>query len=196
MIVHCKTCESKMDCEVLASFQKRDHPSELPVKYSFVKCKRCKSPILVGQEDLGGPIGLDSPFVLYPPEDKIVDPNLPDSIRKAFNEALTCFTSRAYLGTALLCRRTLEMICHDHKSKKRTLASQLKDMKDNGIIDVRLFDWAEALRVSGNEAAHSADVNIGQEDAQDLVDFTHALLEYVYTYRDKYNTFMERKGKK
>ena len=68
-------------------------------------------------------------------------------------------------------------------------------MKTKGIIENRLFEWAEALRISGNEAAHDVQVTISPQDAKDIVDFTDALLEYVFTFRDKFNEFLERRKK-
>ena len=66
-------------------------------------------------------------------------------------------------------------------------------MKEKGIIENRLFEWADALRISGNEAAHGVNSNISSQDAKDILEFTHALLEYVFTFQEKFEEFKEWK---
>jgi hypothetical protein len=55
-----------------------------------------------------------------------------------------------------MCRKTLEGVCSEHGVKSGTLAAQLKKLKENGVIEGRLFEWADALRTIGNEAAHES----------------------------------------
>jgi hypothetical protein len=76
------------------------------------------------------------------------------------------------------------------------LVSSLKELKDKGVIENRLFEWADALRISGNEAAHDVTVTISPEDARDILEFTNALLEYVFTFRDKFEEFKKRRSAK
>jgi len=95
-----------------------------------------------------------------------------------------------------MCRKTLEGICVEHKIKERNLANSLKKMKDQGIIESRLFEWADTLRISGNEAAHDLDVTVASDDARDIMEFTNALLEYVFSFKDKYEQYKKRQEKK
>jgi hypothetical protein len=97
---------------------------------------------------------------------------------------------------AIMCRKTLEGICSAHGVKTSgSLAVQLKKLKDNGTIENRLFEWAEALRTTGNEAAHGVELVISAQDAQDTLEFTDALIQYVFTYRDKFEAFKNRRAK-
>ena len=93
-----------------------------------------------------------------------------------------------------MCRKTLEGICAEHSTTGRSLVSSLKELKDKGIIENRLYEWAEALRISGNEAAHDVNVTTSAADAKDLIEFTNALLEYVFTFRDKFEEFKTRRA--
>jgi hypothetical protein len=67
-------------------------------------------------------------------------------------------------------------------------------MKETGVIENRLYEWADALRISGNEAAHDVSTNVSREDAKDILEFTHALLEYVFTFQERFEQFKERRG--
>ena len=62
------------------------------------------------------------------------------------------------------------------------------------IIENRLYEWADALRISGNEAAHGVKLQISQKDAKDILEFTHALLEYVFTFQEKFDQFKSRQS--
>jgi AbiV family abortive infection protein len=78
-----------------------------------------------------------------------------------------------------MCRKTLEAICAEHAIRARNLAGALTEMKERGLIEGRLFEWADTLRIAGNQAAHNVAANVTGEDARDLLEFTEALLEYV-----------------
>ena len=58
------------------------------------------------------------------------------------------------------------------------------------------YEWADALRISGNEAAHDISVTVSSDDSRDVIEFTKALLEYVFTFRDKFEEFKKKTIKK
>ncbi len=93
-----------------------------------------------------------------------------------------------------MCRKTLEGICAAHGIEERNLSASLKKMKEQALIDDRLFEWSDALRVVGNEAAHGVKVAISQADAKDAIEFTNAILDYLFSYRDRFEKFKKRRG--
>lgn len=66
-------------------------------------------------------------------------------------------------------------------------------MQEKGIVEKRLYEWADALRLVGNEAAHDVERPVSSEDATDTLDFTRALIEYVYAYQEKFTAFRKRR---
>ena len=191
MLLECKYCEAVVDAKLLSSYDYCDEEMDVPIKYSFLRCPKCSSPFLAYQE--GNEEGWDEPSRLFPIQDKQVNPFFPEPIRNAYKEALACLKSKSYTAAAIMCRKTLEGICCVHGIKAKNLSLGLKEMKSKGVIESRLFVWAEALRISGNEAAHDVQVTILAQDAKDIVAFTDALLEYVFTFRDKFKEFKERR---
>jgi len=192
MLVECQNCEATVDGDVVASYQDFDEESGMSGKYSFLKCPRCSRPFIMLQVDEGP--GWEEPERLYPPKETSISAAVPNAIRSAYEEARTCFRGKAFTAAAIMCRKTLEGICEEHKITGRNLADSLKQMKDQGIIERRLYEWADALRISGNEAAHSVNVTISAQDARDILEFTNALLEYVFTFQDKFEQFKKRRG--
>ena len=91
-------------------------------------------------------------------------------------------------------QETLEGIAEENKITVRNLAAALKEMKEKGIIENRLYEWADTLRISGNEAAHGVNLQVSQQDAKDILEFTQALLEYVFTFQEKFEQFKKRQS--
>ncbi len=85
-------------------------------------------------------------------------------------------------------------VCAAHGVEERNLSASLKKMKEQTLIDDRLFEWSDALRVLGNEAAHGVKISISQPDAKDTIEFTNAILDYLFSYRDRFEQFKKRRG--
>jgi hypothetical protein len=76
-----------------------------------------------------------------------------------------------------------------------SIASGLKKLKDDGVIDNRLYEWGEALRKHRNLGAHATTVKVSKEDARDLLDFSIAICEYIFVLNAKSQRFQERQKK-
>ncbi|WP_353055935.1 DUF4145 domain-containing protein [Alcaligenes faecalis] len=104
-----------------------------------------------------------------------------------------CFKARAYSACAVMCGRAIEGVCKNHDAKTRTLAAGLKKLKEDGVIDSRLFSWGEALRENRNLGAHATTEKVSKDDAQDLLDFSIAICDYVFVLNEKWERFQNRK---
>ncbi|MET7729639.1 DUF4145 domain-containing protein, partial [Streptomyces mirabilis] len=90
-------------------------------------------------------------------------------------------------------RRTLEGLCIEQGTQKKALFQALQELRDNGKIEGRLFDWAQALRVLGNQGAHFSEESVRREDAADALSLAEALLNYIYVFTAKYEEFQNRR---
>jgi hypothetical protein len=91
-----------------------------------------------------------------------------------------------------MCRRTIQGLCVHFKAKGDNLAKQLASLQHDGTIDPRLREWADALRLAGNDAAHDVTLTTLREDAFDQVEFTRAILEHVFTFSEAFKRFKDR----
>jgi hypothetical protein len=87
----------------------------------------------------------------------------------------------------------LEATCADQGVTKRTLAESLKELKDKGLINGMLADWADALRVLGNEGAHYTGTSVDREDAEDALDFAEAFVDYLYVLSLRFERYKSRR---
>jgi hypothetical protein len=192
MLLDCENCSARIDAEVLHSYVVSDDSSLISFRYSLARCPQCSSPLLASQQE--GIEEWEAPDLLYPSADSPLSDALPRTIRTAFEEARSCFRAKAYTATAIMCRKTLEGICRAHGIEERTLKGAIAKLREKGVIERSLFEWADALRDSGNEAAHDVNVMVAAQDASDMVEFTHALIEYVFTFQERFEAFKQRRA--
>lgn len=165
-----------------------------PMEWTLVQCRHCLMPSLEAREDYGDGFEMDEPIFVYP-EPRRLNPRIPMTLRKEWEEAKVCFEAKAYAACAVMTRRTLEGTCEDLGVKERTLAKALKKLKEKGLIDGMLAEWAKALRLAGNRGAHFTGEVVSREDAENSLAFTEALLDHVYVLRKRFEDFRQRLDK-
>lgn len=117
---------------------------------------------------------------------------IPEAARRDIKDAQKCLSHGIYSAAAVLCGRALERLIKE-KAGANMIGKGLAELKNKGVIDERLFSWAEVLRKERNIGAHASDVDTTKENAQDIVDFTIAIFDYVYTLSEKYDRYIARK---
>lgn len=197
LIVDCPHCETSVAAGLIAEAE--DHSDEdFDFKYQLVSCPRCGEVLLTVREHVQ--VGddeweWDKPVRVYPPRDKTLSYQVPASIRDAFDEATRCFRARCFTAATIMCRKALEGVVQERGSKERNLSASLKELHQTGVIDDRLFEWSELLRVTGNDAAHGVDVQVPREDAEDALHFTEAIADYIFVFRARFDRFKARRDK-
>ena len=166
-----------------------------PAEFALVQCshKSCQHPIVQVREDYGQGFDDDEPGIFYPSPRRL-NWTVPEALRDEFSEARKCFDAKAYRATVVMVRRTLEGTCKDQGSNKKTLASSLVELKDQGKIDGMLAEWANHLRVIGNIGAHFTDKSVSAQDAEDALDFAEALIDHLYDLRPRFENFKARQS--
>ena len=172
----------------------RDHTehASLPVEHALVQCNVCNEVSVQTREDFGEGFEDDSPVIVYPAPRRL-SWNVPGPLRHEFEEAQTCFSSKAYEATAVMVRRVLEGTCKENGVNERTLATSLKKLRECGLIDSTIAEWADALRLVGNEGAHYTGRQVSRPDAEDALAFAEALLDHIYVLRLRFVEFAKRR---
>lgn len=192
MVTECPSCGKRVDGQAIGQYEYHDPGEGAPCRITLLRCARCHHPIVAREEERWTGMW-SNPETVYPHQVDDINPDLPEHLRSMCREARACYRAGAPTASALMCRKTLEGICVEHGITERNLAASLKRAKEAGLIDGRLYEWADELRVAGNEAAHDVTADFSGEDARDLLEFTEALLEYVFTFRDRFDRFQQRR---
>jgi Domain of unknown function (DUF4145) len=204
LLANCEHCEATVAGVVEGSYQRYIDGPDCSYKWSLLKRPSCQSPILVAQDDEDARYMEEpdepwsKPKRLYPlMSDRQLGFAVPEPIRAAFAEARACYTeARAHTACAIMCRKVLEGICESHGATGGNLAQRLKQLSESGQLDKRLFEWTDAVRLVGNEAAHDVNITVSREDAGDLLDLAEAVAEYLYTIKEKFEAFNKRRSAK
>ena len=166
-------------------------------QYAFLQCSECLDPLVQVKESESEPPDdwEDEPASFLYPAPKRLSSGIPEELREGYDEAVRCFLAGAYSGASVMVRRTLEGTCADQGAKSTVLGMQLRQLRSDGKIDGMLAEWADMLRVVGNEGAHFTGTKMSREDAEDALAFAEALLDHLYVLRRRFDEFTARRAK-
>jgi hypothetical protein len=126
--------------------------------------------------------------VTYPPERLDFDStNIPASITKALEEAISCHANECFIAAAIMVRKTLEELCHVRAATGSNLKERIRNLGTSVLLPRELLDGLDDLRLLGNDAAHieSQEFNtVGKEEVEIGIEFAKEVLKAVYQYSE------------
>jgi len=169
-----------------------------------VICGTCNSLSLRGGFLFGPGHGAETPAVaanLYPtgpelaPPWHTVSPNdpIPAAVLDSYHDAwpLRALNPGAFANQI---RRCLEFICHDQNAEGKSLADQLGNLSERGILPAELVQVAGLLRQIGNIASHADAKRIDRWDAELVDELFRTIIRYVYIAPALVRRMRERLG--
>lgn len=193
VVIDCPQCAIRVNAKVRGSV----HDQDSEVSVVLAECPSCRGPLVglteVYQDGFDNWGFAHAERVWPAPSAVELSATIPEAARRDIKDAQKCLGHGIYSAATVLCGRALERLSK-MKASKRSLAEGLDALKQQGTIDERLFQWATALRKERNLGAHAADEEVTKQNAEDVLAFTIAIFEYVYTLSEKYAEFMARKS--
>ena len=134
---------------------------------------------------------------------QVVPPSyLPESINATFIEgakclAINCFNAAGTMFRLCVDKATRSMLPREdvdglNAKIRRNLGLRLPWLLDHKVLPEALRELSTCIKDDGNDGAH--DGSLGNEDAEDLLDFTMALLERLYTEPERLRLASERRA--
>lgn len=135
---------------------------------------------------------------------------MPRPVKESLIQAERSMQANANIAACAMFGRALEALCRDKLSPLKgpkqppaigdapdtyrsiMLGKGIELLRSNGIIDEKLYEWSNDLKIYRNIAAHPEDMEITRQDAEDLQTFVHAIVEYVYDLTERYSEFKAR----
>lgn len=199
MLIECDNCSALVEGKEVASYtQEMEWDWVQSLKFTLCRCSQCSSPLLVQQKyetNYEYELVWGNPKKLYPNNQFHINPVIPEQLQKALLECIQCFKANAYTATTIMCRRTIEGFSLLKGVEEKNLDKAIKKLKEQGVINDQLYEWANQLRLAGNEAAHNIKSEFTEIDAKDVLDFTIAILDFTYSFKDKFDKFKARFSK-
>jgi len=127
--------------------------------------------------------------------------HLPKEIERVFIEGASCLSIDCYNATGTMMR-----LCIDIATKallpegdveglnnkiRRNLGLRLPWLFDNSKLPDTLRELSLCIKDDGNDSAHQG--NLTKNDAHDIIEFTFALLERIYTDQERIKLANERR---
>lgn len=200
MLINCPYCVARVNAHSAGAVIRDESESER-IRVLLLECPACRRAI-VARDELVQTGAFDeentysAPVRVWPQPDTGIPLSVPSDIRNSLIEANLCLRAGAFTGSVVMTGRALEAMCQHFKTKSKTLAHGLRELLDRDVIDKRLFQWGEELRIHRNLAAHASGEDLSHDEAEDLFDFATAICDYVFVLNEKFERFMERKQTK
>jgi len=145
--------------------------------------------------NIEGFISLKDAAAIEPPE------HLPEEIAAAFTEGAKCLAISCHNAAATMFRLCVDIATRQmipeadepglNAKVRRNLGFRLPWLFDTGRLPEALRDLSSCVKEDGNDGAHEGTLLKG--DADDLLDFTTALLERIYTEPERLRLAKERR---
>lgn len=127
--------------------------------------------------------------------------HLPENILAAFNEGAKCLAVGCHNAAGTMFRLCIDITTKgklpegeapglNHRVR-RDLGLRLPWLFDNRYLPEDLRDLSTCIKEDGNDGAHQG--NLTEADALDLLDFTEALLERLFTEPERLRLARERR---
>ena len=133
--------------------------------------------------DVKGHISLKDSASTAPPE------FLPKEIEAVFSEGATCLAVGCYNASGTMFRLCVDLATRSmlpsndvpglNSKTRRDLGLRLPWLFESGRLPEALKELSSCIKEDGNDGAHAG--NLLEADASDLLDFSVALLERIYT---------------
>jgi hypothetical protein len=191
-VVDCPQCSVRVKADIKSWVGNAEDEA-----YFLVECSSCKQPLFgkafVFQDEHFNYEWSNAERLWPMPAGTEVSSSIPEAARRDIKDAQKCLSHGVFSAATVLCGRALERLIKE-KASANMIGKGLAELKAKGVIDERLFAWAEALRKERNIGAHASDQDTTKENAQDVIDFTIAIFDYVYTLSEKYEKYIARKS--
>ena len=196
MLIACHHCKARVNAKVHGEHESGDtEGAPFWYRITLLECTTCRQ-TLVGLQDqhteTDGPEWSDA-IRIWPAPSRFRSFAIPLIVHVSLEEADRCFQAGAYSATAVMCGRALEGICVHFKTKSKTLFTGLKELRDSKVIDERLFTWGDELRKVRNLGAHASTEKVSRDDAEDVLNFVHAICDYVFVLSRRFENFISRR---
>lgn len=127
--------------------------------------------------------------------------HVPNEIEAVFNEGATCLGVGCHNAAGTMFRLCVDMatrallpageVAGLNAKTRRDLGLRLPWLFEQKILPEALRELSSCIKEDGNDGAHAG--TLQKEEAEDLLDFTQALLERLYTEPERLRIAKERR---
>lgn len=111
---------------------------------------------------------------------RTVPDNTPHKIAKYFDQATSSLEHANYDAAGAMFRKVIDITSKELGEKNGHLVQRINNLASKGLITKDMKDWADEIRLSGNEAVHDEE-DYTKEECEEILHFTELFLMYTFT---------------
>ena len=192
--ITCAFCMETGNFEIEHHAEKRKPNSGKTLNFDTYKCHNCAGYVMVlwSASESGARIH-DYHVLPWPLKVGDYPEPWPDAIGKFWVQAQANLQNEYWDAAAMTARSALQAAVRDKGASGNNLKQEIDDLAAKGILAPILKEWADQIRLLGNESAHPDPMQvIDPQDARDIVKFLTFLLEYLYTFPHQIQQYRNR----
>lgn len=165
-------------------------PRNIYEKVDTLTCMGCNQSMIVISTEVWSPEGFgvesSEPIFYFPPPGVgVLDESVPTKIASCFDEGQRCLSIGAHRAAVVMFRGALaefvEANASTNAKSKRDLFARLEQMASENDLHSSLVGWAQIIRTTGNEGAHTEKYeNVTKEMAHAMATLTRQLIYLHY----------------
>jgi hypothetical protein len=196
--IECAFCGERGKFETAFQAEKKKPNSRKALHFDTLKCANCSGylQVLWSASEHGPHQGLHA-FRVQPWPLHVPDPpeHWPGEVRRGWQQAHKSLRHESWDAAAVMARGALQTALREQGAKGTNLKEEIADLAGRGVLPPLMCEWADEVRLLGNNAAHAGSETDGVSgiDARDVVQFLDYLLEYLYNLPKAIAEYRERR---
>lgn len=192
--ITCAFCEHTGNFELEHHAQQQNPRSGKTLNFDTFKCGNCAGYVMVlwAANEYGARVH-NYETLPYPLEIRSYPEYWPDEIGRYWLQAKRNILNENWDAAAIMARSALQAAVRDKGASRNNLKKEIDDLVAKGILAPIMKEWADQIRLLGNESAHPDPAQvIDPQDARDIVKFLSFLLDYLYTFPHQIQQYRNR----
>ena len=134
--------------------------------------------------------------VPWPRRLKAAPKEWPEDVGRLWVQAHRSISDENWDAAIMVAGSALQAAMRDQKAKGKTLAAEIDDLSDRGILPAIMKEWSHELRALRNLSAHpkSGEIPPKPTEVRDLVKFLDYLFRYLYSLPKEIERYRSRRN--
>ena len=191
--ITCAFCEQAGNFVLEHHAEKQNLGSGKTLNFDTYKCGNCAGYVMVFWSANTSNSIHDYHVLPWPLETRRYPEHWPDDIGRYWLQARRNIEDENWDAAAVMARGALQMALRNKNARGNSLKQEIDDLAAKGILAPIMKEWADEIRLLGNESAHPEPTQtIDSQDARDIMGFLTYLLEYLYTFPHQIQQYRDR----
>lgn len=198
--IDCAWCGMEDNFRVLHSVDQKHATRPKTIVFQILKCANCGNHTALMRSDSSSSSGRPGKMVGFrrmpwPLKVEKAPSYWPEDIGRFWLQSHRAAESKSWDSAAMTIRSALQLAMRHKGARVGRLVDEVKDLVTRGELPPLMGEWANEVRLLGNDGTHPLPgaPGVSSADAQDALKFLDYLLEYLFTLPHQIAEYRNRK---